>query len=154
MKDVIFDSAFFAAWEDIGLEEYKRRNATVAAISRYAQCQAVFKQMKRVGAILHCEKTCPFLLRSQSRFVYYVTSRTFRSGDEATVPRRRPGGLKIKKWKEKRMVGAALNRVKIDFTEQLRSSARKRHVSNADTPKFNRQFREDFPVKPTKVHHI
>jgi len=38
--------------EDIGLEEYKQKNAIVAATSRYIQSQDVLRQMKACGSNL------------------------------------------------------------------------------------------------------
>jgi hypothetical protein len=43
--------------KDIGLEEYKQKNAIVAAISRYVAFQDVFKQMKACGSNL-AEREC------------------------------------------------------------------------------------------------
>jgi hypothetical protein len=52
-----FRFSVFQGLEDIGLEEYKQKNAIAAATGRYVQSQAVFKQMKAYGSNL-AEREC------------------------------------------------------------------------------------------------
>jgi hypothetical protein len=65
--------------EDIGLEEYKQKNAIVAATSRYIQSQDVLRQMKACG--LDCWKSTIVPASSSCSYGSYGTRTSF-----ATTP--------------------------------------------------------------------